>query len=204
MNWLQIVTSWKCKLYISKKFKVEINEILLNFRIAKNGDFLYNIVVMNKRKLKVYLDNCCFNRPFDDQMQLSISLETQSKLVIQELIRRNKLVLYTSFMLYQEISDNPYEYKRTAIKVFVENYESYYIGLKHKDNIWNKAKQIMLSGIKEKDAIHISCAIYQKCDAFITTDKRLMKYDDKEIKIYNPIEFINHLEEIGYEWYSKW
>jgi hypothetical protein len=33
-------------------------------------------------KLKLYLDNCCFNRPFDNQSQLKIYLETQAKLAI--------------------------------------------------------------------------------------------------------------------------
>ncbi len=28
----------------------------------------------------IYLDNCCFNRPFDDQEQLNIRIETESKL----------------------------------------------------------------------------------------------------------------------------
>lgn len=26
--------------------------------------------------LKIYLDNCCYNRPFDDQSQIKIHLET--------------------------------------------------------------------------------------------------------------------------------
>ena len=26
--------------------------------------------------MKVYLDNCCYNRPYDDQNSLSVSLET--------------------------------------------------------------------------------------------------------------------------------
>ena len=29
--------------------------------------------------MKLYLDNCCFNRPFDDQSQLRIRLETEAK-----------------------------------------------------------------------------------------------------------------------------
>ncbi len=29
--------------------------------------------------MKVYLDNCCFNRPFDDQSQLKIRLESEAK-----------------------------------------------------------------------------------------------------------------------------
>jgi len=33
--------------------------------------------------LKVYLDNCCFNRPFDNQNQVRIRIETEAKLFIQ-------------------------------------------------------------------------------------------------------------------------
>ena len=37
--------------------------------------------------MKVYLDNCCYNRPYDDQSYLRISLESQAKLYVQHLIR---------------------------------------------------------------------------------------------------------------------
>jgi hypothetical protein len=30
--------------------------------------------------MKIYLDNCCFNRPFDDQSHLRIRLEAEAKL----------------------------------------------------------------------------------------------------------------------------
>jgi hypothetical protein len=36
--------------------------------------------------MMVYLDKCCFNRPFDDQKQLRIRLEAVAKLGIQEKI----------------------------------------------------------------------------------------------------------------------
>lgn len=32
--------------------------------------------------MKVYLDNCCFNRPYDDQKQIIIRMETLAKLHI--------------------------------------------------------------------------------------------------------------------------
>ena len=41
-----------------------------------------NVVVKDENahpKLRIYLDNCCFNRPYDDQSQLRISLETQAR-----------------------------------------------------------------------------------------------------------------------------
>ncbi len=43
-------------------------------------------------KLRIYLDNCCFNRPFDDQRFLSIFQETQTKLMIQDLVKMSLVV----------------------------------------------------------------------------------------------------------------
>jgi len=40
-------------------------------------------------KTSVYLDNCCYNRPFDDQSQVRIELETKTKLYIQDKILRH-------------------------------------------------------------------------------------------------------------------
>jgi len=37
--------------------------------------------------MRIYLDNCCYNRPFDDQNQLSVRLETEAKLAIQYMMR---------------------------------------------------------------------------------------------------------------------
>jgi len=39
-------------------------------------------------KYKIYLDNCAYNRPFDDKDQLAIRMETEAKLKIQEDIRQ--------------------------------------------------------------------------------------------------------------------
>jgi hypothetical protein len=42
------------------------------------------------RDIKMYLDNCCFNRPYDDQQQIRIKLETKAKLHIQQQIVEKK------------------------------------------------------------------------------------------------------------------
>jgi hypothetical protein len=36
--------------------------------------------------MRLYLDNCSFNRPFDEQSQLKIKLETEAKQFIQKQI----------------------------------------------------------------------------------------------------------------------
>jgi len=48
----------------------------------------------------------------------------------------------------------------------------------------------MQTGIKIKDATHLACAIFAKCDYFITTDKRVINYKTDKIKVINPIEFV--------------
>ena len=47
----------------------------------------------------LYLDNCCFNRPFDDQEQPKIRIETEAKLFLQEKVRAGEIDLVWSFML---------------------------------------------------------------------------------------------------------
>ena len=43
--------------------------------------------------MRSYLDNCCFNRPFDNQEQTRIRLEAEAKLRIQEEIREGRIEL---------------------------------------------------------------------------------------------------------------
>ena len=52
--------------------------------------------------MKIYLDNCCFNRPFDDQKQIKIQVDTEAKLFIQTKILENELELVWSYILDYE------------------------------------------------------------------------------------------------------
>jgi len=65
--------------------------------------------------MRIYLDNCCFNRPFDDQSQIRIRLESEAKLYIQEQISNNDIELAWSYILDYENSLNPYEERMNVI-----------------------------------------------------------------------------------------
>lgn len=41
--------------------------------------------------ISVYLDNCCYNRPYDDQKQLKVHLEAEAKMHIQNMITDKKI-----------------------------------------------------------------------------------------------------------------
>ncbi|MCD4693262.1 MAG: hypothetical protein K8R79_10130 [Calditrichales bacterium] len=68
------------------------------------------------KKKRIYLDNCSFNRPFDDQSQLRIKLETEAKLAIQTSIINRKYELVWSYILDYENEQNPYEERKISIK----------------------------------------------------------------------------------------
>jgi len=57
--------------------------------------------------MKIYLDHCTYNRPFDDQNNIKNQLETSAKLCIQDQIRQGKYDLVWSYMSDFENANNP-------------------------------------------------------------------------------------------------
>ena len=57
--------------------------------------------------MRIYLDHCAYNRPFDDQKDIKIQLETSAKLYIQDKIRQGKYDLVWSYISDFENSCNP-------------------------------------------------------------------------------------------------
>jgi hypothetical protein len=65
--------------------------------------------------MRVYMDNCCFNRPFDVQTQTRVRLETEAKLEIQQRIKDKSIELAWSYLLDYENQANPFDERREAI-----------------------------------------------------------------------------------------
>jgi predicted nucleic acid-binding protein len=136
------------------------------------------------------MDNCCFNRPFDDQTQLKVRFEAEAKLAIQDLIKKGEIKLIWSYILDMENDDNPFQIRKEAIAQW-SSIASEFI-LKN-ERIETKANILQKLGLRPKDALHLSCAIEASCDAFITTDRRILNKMDriKEITIISPIDFFD-------------
>lgn len=145
-------------------------------------------------KVRIYLDNCSYNRPYDDQTQMRIYLETQAKLHIQDMVRKEQIELVTSYVLDFENSNNRSMQKKLAIEKFMNEYATVYVSNKNEKDIAKLADTIMETGVKEKDAYHVACAIIAECNYFVTTDDRLLKYQPEKIKLVTPGEFIRRME----------
>lgn len=143
--------------------------------------------------MRIYLDTCCYNRPFDDKSLMNIKLESISKLLVQEKIRQGEYDLVWSYILDFENHCNPYEEKKNYIQKW-EKIAVYFCD--YSEKITKKAKELEKLGIKQKDALHIACAIISECSYFLTTDYKLIKKNINEIKVVNPIDFVR-LEELS-------
>ena len=144
--------------------------------------------------MRIYLDNCALNRPFDDQNHIRIRIETEAKLYLQEKVKKSKIELIWSYILELENDQNPFEEKRLAI----EKWEKLSIvNIDETESLIKRADEFVLLGIKAKDALHVSSAIEGKADYFITTDDRLLKklIDRDDIKAANPVDIVGEIDE---------
>ena len=128
----------------------------------------------------IYLDLCCFNRPFDDQTQSRIRLETEAKLVIQQHIRDGRHRLIWSHILQYENSLNPFIDRRNSISEW-RKYSA--VNVTHSDQLINLSKELIKLGIKEYDALHVAAAMTASAELFITTDDRLAKKLKSQAKL---------------------
>ena len=136
----------------------------------------------------VYLDNCCFNRPFDDQSKIRILLETEAKLAVQELIRSGTLQLAWSYMMDFENDANPFENRRISISVWRRLAA---VDISASEGVLSRARRIHLMGFKPKDSIHLSCAIEAGSSIFFTTDTGILKKADliSDLALINPVDY---------------
>ena len=141
--------------------------------------------------LKLYLDNCCYNRPFDDLEQEKINLEANA---IENIFRKhiNKEVeIYKSMAIDFEISKIKPDNKRRQVEDLYDAVEL--IEIDYSEEIKQIAIELRQYNIKDMDSLHLAFATSNDIDYFITTDRLLInasKRANLKIKVINTIEFI--------------
>ena len=98
---------------------------------------------------------CVYNRPFDDQSDLRVKLETVACQMIFEKIQMSEIELTWSFMFAFENELNPFTDRRSEISlisILATNI------VKPNQDILAKAEEVERCGIKGNDAVHLACA----------------------------------------------
>ena len=119
--------------------------------------------------MKIYLDNCCYNRPFDDQTQERIHLESEAILTI---LKRGQTGLYHivgSDILELEIERMQDTAKKYRVK---ELYKVADQRMLYSEEIKMRSQKIMeQSKIRTFDSLHIAAAEKAGADVMLTTDR---------------------------------
>ena len=144
--------------------------------------------------MRIYLDNCCYNRQHDESVSNEILKDKSAFIKIKKEIILKNIELVTSFMLHYENNQNKNINNRNNNDFLIRNYRTIYIGVDSIEKLKILVDEIILSGIKQKDAYHIASAILSDCDYFITVDKKLLKYKTDKVKIINLVDFVKILE----------
>lgn len=139
--------------------------------------------------LKIYLDACCLNRPFDDQKQIRVRLESEAIILILSNFENGKWIWISSEVIRQEIDKNPDTSRRNRVMA-LSNYAHITIPLTLSEV--KRAKLLTTLGFKYFDALHLACAESGEAALFLTTDDRLLRRanrfaDEIKLRVENPL-----------------
>jgi predicted nucleic acid-binding protein len=122
--------------------------------------------------MKLYLDMCCLKRPFDDQTQVRIQLETVAIEAILQLCRTGEQQMMTSDALRFENTRNPNPDRRQfaddLLKLAAED-------VPHSSDLEERAEIWQNVGMGLLDALHLASAEVAEADRFATCDDVLLQ-----------------------------
>ena len=117
--------------------------------------------------MRIYLDTSVYNRPFDDQAQPRIWLETLALSVILQLVESAEVELVASAVVAYENSRNPFADRREWVERVMALAADY---RPVTPTIRERAVSLQETGIKSLDALHVATAEAAGAAWFITVD----------------------------------
>jgi predicted nucleic acid-binding protein len=146
----------------------------------------------------LYLDLNIYKRPFDDQHQMRIRLETVAITMIFALIGDGLLSASWSFVLDYENSRDPVPERREFAQYLSRCCES---TVEPDESVRELARGLSeLHQIRGRDALHLAIAEMSGCDYLVTCDDRLVRQGQRlkeqgviAVHLINPVDFVQEV-----------
>lgn len=139
------------------------------------------------------MDNCCLNRPFDDQSNLRIHLEAEAIKTIIRLVEQQKWDLVSSKVLKFEISKITDESRRKEL-MLMESLAGEVVQINTQIGV--RANEFERLGVQAFDALHLACS-ENNADILLTVDDRLIKktltIKNLNISVRNPLVWLSEV-----------
>jgi predicted nucleic acid-binding protein len=145
--------------------------------------------------MKIYLDACCLNRPFDDQRQARVRLEAEAiSLILQKLHQREWEWIGSDVLVYELGQTEDVERKERLLLLAGQSHQV----VAMTEKILTQAEKLVASGFDSYDAIHLASAENAKVDVFLTTDDNMQKIANRNKKMFsfvvvNPVTWLEEV-----------
>jgi len=143
-----------------------------------------------ERAMKIYMDVCCLNRPFDELSQDRVYLEAEAVLSIVSRCEKGEWNLIASGTIEYELLKLPDTDRLEQIRELYAIAKEY---VKLTEQTEKRAAFFQQNGLKPIDSLHLASAETAESDVFLTTDDRLFRAANKmslNIKIANPVSWL--------------
>ena len=145
-------------------------------------------------KLRLYLDSCALQRPFDDASQLRVRIEADAVTELIAAFERGDVLLVGSDVLNYEIAQIPDSNRREPVERLLRLCSSF-VALTNE--IEARAAGFEKYGIKAFDAYHLASAIAVNAEYFCTTDDRFRRKALEQqtglTQVVSPLELIENI-----------
>jgi len=140
--------------------------------------------------MNVYLDMCALKRPFDDQRQGRILIETTAVTHILEAATTGALTLCNSTALTAENRRNPNQQRKARVETLLQ-----WIGTPAQATpaVLNRAEELVRQGFRAMDALHLAFAEALRVDYFVTVDDQILSRAESVklgVRVVDVIEFV--------------
>jgi predicted nucleic acid-binding protein len=142
--------------------------------------------------LRIYLDVCCLNRPFDDQRQDRIRLESEAVLLILGHCEAGTWQWISSAVVEEEVNNTPSHERRYRVRSMLSGAHST-VALTEATVI--RAQELKAMGFRTYDALHLACAEQATVNIFLTTDDRVLRIatshaEELHVRVANPLTWL--------------
>ncbi len=113
---------------------------------------------------------CCLKRPFDDQSQARIRLESEAVLALLD-APPSKIEFLRTAALDLENEQNPMRQRAANVRLWLEGVPAVH---PPDDALADRVRELSSVGFKSFDALHVASAEILSADAFCTCDDKLV------------------------------
>jgi len=143
--------------------------------------------------MRLYIDLSCFNRPFDDQGQERIRLETEAVLLVLTRIVEGKDTLIWSWVMSFENDKHPKPERRDEIAGWETRSER---SIDVSDSLNQRARHFARLGLPALDAAHLAAAETGGAEIVLTCDDRMRRRSERlglALRVLNPVAYLREV-----------